>query len=152
MVKNRINITITIKQEVVYFEWCHFECCTSIPWPTFYGHWNANTWKTVRPSKKCFPFLYTLKFAIEWECCKCSPWTWPKFSRSNIAFLKYIWNGESWHTSTCCDFWRGWHSPPNGFTVHVVLRDGLNFQGQTFETLIFLKWWELAKECGLQLL
>ena len=42
--------------------------------------------------------------------------------------------------STGMTFYESWYSSPNGITTNVVLGDhDLNFQGQTFETLISRK-------------
>ena len=45
-------------------------------------------------------------------------------------------------------FDRGWYSPSNGTFANFAHRDlDLNFQGHTFETLIFRKRWELPQKC-----
>ena len=56
-----ITIANQIERQIFASEWCHCECCVSLPWPTFSSDeiWNVNIWKTMRvnPKYSGMPFI-----------------------------------------------------------------------------------------------
>ena len=53
-----------IGSSVFAIKWCHCECCTSRPWPTFQGHkfWNENISTTTRTSDECLSIISKVDF------------------------------------------------------------------------------------------
>ena len=116
---------------------------------------NVNISKTVRAGEKVqVRSLYRLIFAIEmdhFECC--TPWPFPKFSRSNFLTLLF-WQVNAWKMQALpfsSDRMSG-ILQSNGATANAVHHDiDLHFKVMKFELWISRKRWKLTKHAQVWL-